>query len=101
LLDAATQAKLIAALEQYAAFVKKLGLAPKSVPTANVQPILPRAGYDAYIEGDNIYVKPDHAIPAKVIHEFRQRPNFPAHTSTGYPVILLGDRGRRGKLSHR
>lgn len=61
---------MIAALEQYAAFVKKLGLAPKSVPTANVQPILPRAGYDAYIEGDNIYVKPDHANPAKVIHEF-------------------------------
>jgi hypothetical protein len=65
-----TQAQLITALEQYTVYVKKLGLAPKSVPTVHVQAQLPRAGYDAYIEGDDIYVKPDHANPAKVIHEF-------------------------------
>ena len=69
-LNASTQARLITALEQYTAYVKKLGLAPKSVPTVHVQAQLPQAGYDAYIEGDDIYVKPNHANPAKVIHEF-------------------------------
>ena len=66
-----TQAQLITALEQYAAFLKKLGLAPKSVPTVHVQEVLPRpeAG-NAYFEGDNIYVLPAAANPAEVIHAF-------------------------------
>ena len=65
-----TQAQLIRVLEQFTVYVKNLGLAPKSVPTVHVQAPLPKAGYDAYIEGDDIYVKPDHANPAKIIHEF-------------------------------
>ena len=69
-LKASTQAQLITVLERYTSYLKKLGLAPKSVPTVHVQAQLPRAGYDAYIEGDDIYVEPDHANPAKVIHEF-------------------------------
>jgi hypothetical protein len=69
-LKASTRAQLITALERFTVYVKKLGLAPKSVPTVHVQAQLPRAEYNAYIEGDDIYVKPDHANPAKVIHEF-------------------------------
>jgi hypothetical protein len=65
-----TQAQLITALEQYTVYLRKLGLAPNSVPTVHVQAQLPQDGYDAYIEGDDIYVKPDHANPAQVIHEF-------------------------------
>jgi zinc ribbon protein len=69
-LGKSTQAQLITALQRFTEYVKKLGLSPSSVPTVHVQARLPRAGYDAYIQGDDIYVKPDHAIPAKVIHEF-------------------------------
>jgi hypothetical protein len=67
-----TQTELLTALREYAIYLKKLGLAPKSVPDICVQPKLPAAGYDAYFDlGDNtIYVKPNHANPAKVIHEF-------------------------------
>jgi hypothetical protein len=69
-LGKSTQAQLITALQRFTEYVKKLGLTPSSIPTVHVQARLPRAGYDAYIQGDDIYVKPDHAIPAKVIHEF-------------------------------
>jgi zinc ribbon protein len=69
-LAASTKAELMTALEQYTAYVKKLGLAPKSVPTVHVQDPLPQAGYNAYYENGHIYVKPDHANRAKVIHEF-------------------------------
>ena len=65
-----SEAQLLTALEQYTAYFKKLGLAPKSVPTVRVQAQLPQPGYDAYYEDGNIYVKPDHANSAKVIHEF-------------------------------
>ena len=65
-----TQAQFISKLEQYAAYLGKLGLEPKSVPTVHVQSPLPRPGYDAYFEGEDIYVKPSHANPAKVLHEF-------------------------------
>jgi cell division protein FtsB len=64
------KARLIKALEEYTVYVNRLGLAPKSVPAIDVQPVLPGAGYDAYIEGNVIYVKPNHANPAKIIHEF-------------------------------
>jgi hypothetical protein len=64
------QAQLMMELERYTLYVKELGLAPKSVPTVHVRAQLPRAGYDGYLEGDDIYVKSDHANPAKVIHEF-------------------------------
>jgi hypothetical protein len=69
-LKESTQAELIAKLEEYTVYVKKLGLAPRSVPTIYVQAKLRRAGYDAYLEDNKIYVKPNHANPAKVIHEF-------------------------------
>ena len=69
-LKVSTQAELITALKQYTEYVKKLGLAPKSVPTIHVQAQLPRAGYDAYMDDDDMYVKLDHANPAQVIHEF-------------------------------
>ncbi|MET4388906.1 transcription initiation factor TFIIIB Brf1 subunit/transcription initiation factor TFIIB [Bradyrhizobium sp. F1.4.3] len=70
LLNNSTQVQLITALEHYTKYLKELGLAPKSVPTIHVHTQLPRAEYDAYMEGDDIYVKLDHANPAKVIHEF-------------------------------
>jgi hypothetical protein len=69
-LTPSTQAVLEKALEQYTAYVKKLGLVPKLVPTIHVREKLPVEGYDAYQDNDKIYVKPDHANPAKVIHEF-------------------------------
>jgi hypothetical protein len=69
-LKESTQAQLEKALDQYSLYLKKLGLAPKSVPTVYVQSQLPEAGYDAYFKDNNIYVKPDHANPAKVLHEF-------------------------------
>ena len=70
MLKESTQAKLSTALEQYTVYLKRLGLAPKSLPIVDVQAQLPRAGYDAYYEDNHIYVKPEHANPAKVIHEF-------------------------------
>jgi len=67
------RAQLTTALERYTTYVKELGLAPKSVPTVHVRPQLPRAEYDAYFEGNDIYVKSNHANPAKVIHEFSHK----------------------------
>ena len=73
-LQKSTQAQLITALEQYTVFLKKLGLAPKSVPTIHVQAVLsrPETSYfeTDHIEGDHIYVLPDYANPAEVIHAF-------------------------------
>jgi hypothetical protein len=69
-LDDSSQAQLMTALEKYTEYVKKLGLTPTSVPTVHVQAQLPRDEYNAYYEAGHIYVKPDHAKPAKVIHEF-------------------------------
>jgi hypothetical protein len=69
-LEESTQSELIARLEEYTVYLKKLGLAPRSVPTIYVQAKLPQPGYDAYLEDNKIYVKPNHANPAKVIHEF-------------------------------
>jgi hypothetical protein len=92
-LKASTQAELIKVLEQYTAYVKKLGLAPKSVPTIYVQAKLPVAGYDAYLDGDKIYVKPDHANPAKVIHEFSHAvllDSEPADRQWSYSAVEAG-----------
>ena len=69
-LKASTEALLKTSLEQFTVYVKKLGLAPRSVPTVHTQAQLPEPNYNAYIDGDDIYVKPDHANPAQVIHEF-------------------------------
>jgi hypothetical protein len=69
-LKESTQTELLTALAEYTAYLKKLGLAPKSVPSIYVQEKLPEPGYDAYAEDDKIYVKPDHANRAKVLHEF-------------------------------
>jgi hypothetical protein len=69
-LNAATQAQLTTALEDYTVYLKKLGVTPRSVPTVHILEQLPQAGYPAYIEGDDIYVKRDHANRAQVIHEF-------------------------------
>jgi hypothetical protein len=49
-LKESTQAELMAKLEEYKVYVKKLGLAPRSVPTIYVQAQLPQAGYDAYFD---------------------------------------------------
>lgn len=69
-LDPATQAQLTTALEQYAVYLTKLGLPPTRVPIVHVQETLPHAGYDAYFLDNEIFVKPNHANPAKVLHEF-------------------------------
>jgi len=63
-IEPATQAQLIAVLKRYTAYLKTLGLVPRSIPTVHVQAKLPRDGYDAYFEDNDIYVKPDHANPA-------------------------------------
>src|SRR5215831_6926137 len=44
-LKKSTQAQLLTALDLYREYVKKLGLATKSVPTIHVQAKLPEAGY--------------------------------------------------------
>jgi hypothetical protein len=69
-LKESTKTELLTALGEYTVYLKKLGLTPKSVPEIFVQAKLPMAGYDAYLVDDKIYVKPDHANRAKVIHEF-------------------------------
>ncbi|MEA2897619.1 MAG: zinc-ribbon domain [Bradyrhizobium sp.] len=69
-LKESTQAQLMTALNHYTEYVKKLGLTPQSVPVVHVLSQLPKPDYDAYFENNHIYVKTDHANPAKVIHEF-------------------------------
>jgi ribosomal protein L40E len=70
-LSPSTEALLIKALEGYSKYVKKLGLTPpQEAPTVHVLAELPQNNYNAYYEDGHIYVKPDHANPAKVIHEF-------------------------------
>jgi hypothetical protein len=64
------QARLACELKKYSAYLAKYGLEPNLVPTVYVRSTLPEPGYDAYFDGENIYVKPDHANAAKVIHEF-------------------------------
>lgn len=68
-LGASTQAQLSSALERYKNYLKKLGLAPKSAMTVHVLEQLPEPGYDAYIQGNDIYLQTSHAVPAKLLHE--------------------------------
>jgi zinc-ribbon domain len=92
-IKASTQAELMTKLVQYTAYVKKLGLAPRSVPDIYVQPELPVAGYDAYLDDDKIYVKPDHANSAKVIHEFSHAvllDREPADRQWSYSAVEAG-----------
>lgn len=69
-LNVSTELQLTSALEHYTAYLRNFGLAPKSILTVHVLDHLPEPGYDAYIQNNDIYVQTNHAVPAKVIHEF-------------------------------
>ena len=71
-LSRSTRVALLDTLKDYSNYLKKLGLKlPNPAPTIYVDEKLPRDGQGSGLWWDgNIYVTPDHANRAKVIHEF-------------------------------
>jgi hypothetical protein len=93
-----SSAALVEILKDYSKYLKTLGLTPpKSAPIIHVEVQLPVQGYNAYYENGHIYVKPDHANPAKVIHEFNHGvllpsplPALPPDSLWSYSAIEAG-----------
>jgi zinc-ribbon domain len=69
-LKKSVESQLMSTLTNYKLYLSRLGLAPQSVLTVHVLDKLPKDGFDAYYEDNEIYVKSSHADPAKVVHEF-------------------------------
>ena len=68
-LTSSMRTQLESALRDYAGYLARLGLGPRSV-VVHVQYQLPEPGYHSYLNGNDIFVLPDYASPANVLHEY-------------------------------